>query len=155
MEPLQPMRPVDVQRDEREAAPRWKVWGAYIGLAALYLASMWIDGDHRWAVVAGACVFAIGAALAIAAARRTSRENAGRRIPWTGVPPVRPRKVDLLETAGVPMALAGSLLAIKNLPIPWPISLLAAAVVCIGVIGVPLAAQVWHNHRVHRSTPNP
>ncbi|MBW4779459.1 hypothetical protein KZO37_08785 [Rhodococcus fascians] len=152
MEPLQPMRPVDVQRVEREAAPRWKVWGAYIGGPALYLASMWIDGGHEWAVVAGVCLFVVGAALSVAAARRVSRENAGRRIPWMGLPPVRPRKVDLLETVGASMALSGALLAANNLSIPWPISL--PIIACV-LIGAPLAAQAWHNYRVRKSTPNP
>jgi len=150
MEPMQPMRPVDVQRDERESAPQWKVWCAYAGGPALYLASMWIDGGHEWAVVAGACILAIGATLSIAAARRISRENAGRRIPWTGLPPVRPRKVDLLESVGASMALSGALLAANNLSIPWPVSL--PIIGCV-FIAVPLAAQAWHNYRVRRDKP--
>ncbi|MEU3475359.1 hypothetical protein [Rhodococcus sp. NPDC006774] len=149
MEPLQPMRPVDVQLDERESAPRWKVWCAYAGGPALYLAAMWIDGGQRWAAVAGVCISVIGAALSVAAARRVSRENAGRRIPWTGFPPVRPRKVDLLESVGTSMALAGALLAANNLSIPWPISL---PIIAFVFIGLPLSAQARHNYRVRRST---
>ena len=149
MESLQPMRPVSVQHDERESAPAWKVWCVYAGGAALYLASMWIDGGQGWAVAAGVCIFAAGTALSIAAARRVSRENAGRRIPWMGLPQVRPRKVDLLESGGLSAALAGALLLANNLPIPWPISL---TIICFVFIGVPLAAQAWHNHRVRRTS---
>ncbi|MFY2788059.1 hypothetical protein [Rhodococcus sp. KRD162] len=149
MEPLQPMRPVSVQQDERESAPSWKLWCAYVGLAALFLASMWIDGGYRWIVAAGIFIFAIGAALSIAAARRISRENAGRRIPWIGFPPVRPRKVDLLETVGASMTLTGALMAANNLSIPWPIFL---PIIGFAFIAVTLSAQAWHNYRVHQDT---
>ncbi|WP_052056391.1 hypothetical protein [Rhodococcoides fascians] len=152
MEPLQPMRPVDVQQDEREAAPRWKVWGARIVLVGLVLTAVLFEDGQSWMVVAGICTTAIGAALTVASTRRTLRENAGHRIPWNGRPPIEPRQVDLLEAFGFPMAVFGVALTAKSASVPWSF---AVAVVCIVVVGVPLAAQAWHNHRVRRSTPTP
>ncbi|MDI9933097.1 hypothetical protein QM588_21980 [Rhodococcus sp. IEGM 1354] len=152
MEPLQPMRPVDVRYDEREAAPRWKVWGARIVLAALVLTAILVEDGQSWMVVAGVCASAIGAALIVASTRRTMRENTGRRIPWLGRPPVEPRRVDLLDTFGLPMVVFGIAVAAKSASVPW---FFALPVVCVGAVGVPLAAQAWHNHRVRRSTPTP
>ncbi|MBY4226883.1 hypothetical protein HQO39_07580 [Rhodococcus fascians] len=152
MEPLQPMRPVDVQRDEREAAPRWKVWGARIVLVGLVLTAIFVENGQSWMVVAGVCASAIGAALTVASTRRRMRENAGRRIPWNGRPPIEPRQVDLLEAFGFPMAVFGVALTAKSAYVPWSF---AVAVVCIGVVGVPLAAHAWHNYCVRKSTPKP
>jgi hypothetical protein len=152
MEPLQPMRPVDVRYDEREPAPRWKVWGARIVLAALVLTAILVEDGQSWMVVAGVCASAIGAALIVASTRRTLRENAGQRIPWNGRPPIEPRQVDLLEAFGFPMVVFGVALAAKSASVPWFVAL---PVVCIGAVGVPLAAQAWHNYRVRRSTPTP
>ncbi|MBJ7324229.1 MAG: hypothetical protein JHC70_18035 [Rhodococcus sp.] len=152
MEPLQPMRPVDVRYDEREAAPRWKVWGARIVLAAFCLTVVFVDEGQSWLIAAGVCASVIGAALVVASTRRTMRENTGRRIPWASRPPIEPRQVDLLDTFGLPMAVFGVALTAKSAYVPWSF---AVAVVCIGVVGVPLAAHAWHNHRVRRSTPTP
>ncbi|TFI43653.1 hypothetical protein E4P29_11720 [Rhodococcus sp. 1R11] len=151
MEPLQPMRPVDVQHDERESAPQWKVWGARIVLVALVLTAMLVEDGQSWMIVAGVCTTAIGAALTVASTRRTLRENAGRRIPWNGRPPIEPRRVDLLEAFGFPMVVLGVVLAAKSASVPWFIAL---PVVCIGAVGAPLAAQAWHNYRVRRDEPN-
>jgi len=148
MEPLQPMRPVSVHHDEREEAPLWKVWGSYAGLAALYLISMWVDGGQRWAIVAGSCVFVVGAALSIAVARRISHDNANRRIPWIGLRPVMARKHDLLEGVGVPMTFLGALLVANNVPVPLHTSL---PIIGFCFIGSIVAPQAWHNHRVRRS----
>ncbi|CAH0127782.1 hypothetical protein [Rhodococcoides fascians] len=152
MAPLQPMRPVDVQRDEREAAPRWKVWGARIVLVGLVLTAILFEDGQSWMVVAGICTTAIGAALTVASTRRRMRENAGRRIPWNGRPPIEPRQVDLLDTFGLPTVVFGVAVAAKSASVPW---FFALPVVCIGAVGMPLAAQAWHNHRVRRSTPTP
>ncbi|OZD01979.1 hypothetical protein CH275_18055 [Rhodococcus sp. 06-235-1A] len=152
MEPLQPMRPVDVQLDERESAPRWKVWGAHIVLAALVLTAILVEDGQSWLVAAGVCASVIGAALTVASTRRRMRENACRRIPWGGRPPIEPRQVDLLDTFGLPMVVFGVAVAAKSASVPWSF---AVTVVCIVVVGTPLAAQVWHNYRVRKSTPNP
>ena len=149
MEPLQPMRPVDVQHDERESAPRWKVWGARILLAGLVLTGVLVEDGQSWMVAAGTCASAIGAALIVASTRRTMRENAGRRIPWLGRPPVEPRREDLLLTFGFPMVVFGIALAAKSASVPWFIAL---PVIC-AFIGLPLSAQAWHNHRVRTLEP--
>ncbi|QII04406.1 hypothetical protein BH93_02640 [Rhodococcoides fascians A25f] len=150
MEPLQPMRPVDVQSDERESAPQWKVWGARIVLAALVLTAVLVEDGQSWMVVAGVCVSVIGAALTVASTRRRMRENAGRRIPWDGRPPIEPRQVDLLETVGFPMVVFGVAVAAKSASVSWFIAL---PIVCIGAVAVPLAGHTWHNYRVRRDQP--
>ncbi|MGF0311002.1 hypothetical protein [Rhodococcus sp. IEGM1428] len=150
MEPLQPMRPVDVQRDERESAPHWKVWGARILLVGLVLTAVLVEDGQSWLAVAGVCTAAIGAALTVASTRRTMRENAGRRIPWLGRPPIEPRQVDLLETFGFPMVVFGVAVAAKSASVSWFIAL---PIVCIGAVAVPLAGHTWHNYRVRRDQP--
>ncbi|MBY4404483.1 hypothetical protein HQO26_24505 [Rhodococcus fascians] len=152
MEPLQPMRPVDVRYDEREAAPRWKVWGARIVLVGLVLTAVFVDEGQSWLIAAGVCVSVIGAALIVTSTGRRVRENAGRRIPWNGRPPIEFRQVDLLDTFGFPMVVFGVAVAAKSASVPW---FFALPVVCIGAVGMPLAAQAWHNYRVRRSTPTP
>lgn len=108
-----------------------------------------VDGDQRWAVVAGSCVFVVGAVLSVAAARRVSRENAGHRIPWAGRRPVTPRTHDLLEGIGLAMTLAGAVLVAVNVSVPLHISLPIIGVCSIAFIVVP---QAWHNHRVRTNT---
>ncbi len=143
------MRPVSVQRDEREPAPRWKLAGTYVILAALCLTVVLVDEGQNWLAAAGVCASAIGAAFIVASTRRTMRENAGRRIPLLGRPPVEPRRVDLLDTFGQPMVLLGVVMALKSASVPWSVAL---PVVCIGVVGAPFAAQAWHNRRVRRAS---
>lgn len=149
MEPLQPMRPVSVQHDERDSPPRWKVWGVHLALASFVLTVVFVDERQSWSVAAGVCASVIGSALVVASTRRTIRENAGRRIPWLGRPPVEPRRMDLLLTYGMPMAAFGVALVARNGYFHWPV---AVAVVCIGVVGLPAAAQAWHNYRVRTTS---
>ncbi|AYJ48712.1 hypothetical protein D8W71_10630 [Rhodococcus sp. P1Y] len=145
MDDLQPMRPVSVQPDERQAAPMWKRVSAYGFVALVGLMAFLVDNGSPWTISIGVAVSVSGAVLFALSCRRTFDEHTGVRIPWIGPPPNSPRRQDLLSDVGAPLALFGALLAAGNSSIPWPVAL---PVVIFVFVGSTVCAFAVHNRRV-------
>ncbi|WP_305092696.1 hypothetical protein [Prescottella sp. R16] len=95
--------------------------------------------------VAGVAMTVGGAGLAAAGTARVLRENQGRRVPWWGGPPVRPRRWDLLMGTGAPMAFYGPVVTARSVDALPGWTPLAVSAVLVAAL---FTAQALHNRRV-------
>lgn len=149
MDELTPMRPVSVSPDSRSKAPTWQVIACAVVVPPVLFAAFFVNDGAWWAICFGALAFVSGVVLSVQSSRRILRENAGLRIPWSGRPPVDPRTHDLKGSTGVPLAMAGALLAGGNLQLPWALTVSVGLLV---VIGLTLAPFALHNRRVRATS---
>nr|NIL79177.1 hypothetical protein [Rhodococcus kroppenstedtii] len=139
---LDPMRPVSVAPEEWPSTPAWKsALSAVVPVAIVGLA--WL-GPPVVGLVLGVGALVVGPVLSIVGARRVLRENAGRRVPWWGEPPIRRRDRDLVQSAAGSCAAVAAVGLVRATGSWW--FLLAA--VAVFVPDVVLHAR--HNRAVRR-----
>lgn len=141
-----PTRPLGVDANEPPpgSVVTFVVWLA--GLIAAMLALLLAPPSTGLAVVS-ALLTCVGAGLAAAGVVRTLRENHGRRVPWLGRPPVRPRRWDYLSGTGVPVTVYGAGVfgrAVGGATTGVVLPLALGAVLVLAMT----AAQARHNRRV-------
>ena len=140
------MRPVDRGRPDTPPPQRgWVVGVWFVAIVSAGVALSVAPPSTGLAVVS-ALVTCVGGALAAAATARTLRENRGLRLPWSGRPPVRPRRWDLLSGSGAPMVAFGAGVFGRTVGSPTAAVVLPIAVVAV-LTGVLCAAQWRHNRR--------
>ncbi|WP_415394837.1 hypothetical protein ACMTN4_27160 [Rhodococcus globerulus] len=149
MEPLEPMRPVSVQAPMRTSTPRWKSAAVMLGTMCAFAYALLSTGTGAGPVVMGVAVSVVGVVLYAMSISRTLRENAGKRIPMWGAPPVSPREMDLLAGVGMPLFAAGTLTALRASGMNWSYLFLGLCAM-VSVLALILPALI-HNSRVKRA----
>ncbi len=136
------MRPVSVAPEEWPSTPVWKsALAAVVPVACAGLA--WLS-PAVVGLVLGVGALVVGLVLSVVAARRVSRENAGRRVSWWGEPPVRRRHHDLVQSVAGSCAVVAAVGLVAATGSWWAM----LAVVPVFVPDVVLHAR--HNRAVRR-----
>lgn len=143
------MRPVSVQAPMQTSTPRWKSAAVMLGTMCAFAYALLSTGTGVGPVVMGVAVSVVGIVLYAMSISRTLRENAGKRIPMWGAPPVSPREMDLLAGVGMPLFAAGTLTALRASGMNWSYLFLGLCVM-VSVLSLVLPALI-HNSRVKRA----
>ncbi len=145
---LDPMCPVSVAPEEWPSTPAWKsALAAVVPVAIVGLA--WL-GPTAVGLILGVGATIAGLVLSVVGARRVLRENAGRRVPWWGEPPIRRRDRDLVQSA------AGSCAAVAAVGLfgatgSWSIAAVAAVVLLPVVLLPDVVLHARHNRAVRHA----
>jgi hypothetical protein len=145
MNDMPPMRPVSVPPDEPDSASPWLAFAVIVGIGIIAAATAFLDDGSRWAIVAGSLSVVVGALLTVFTTRRVRLMNRGRRIPVVfGSAPVRKRNLDLMNGAGVSLAVIGAMMFGRGVEVFWlPILIVGALLMVYQAVSI-----ASHNRRL-------